>query len=482
MGQTLKVRIALLAGLAMTAVAASATFIPQEVKVARASDNRTLTVRYSKAKAVLVELRVNGATMATRTVSDEVSAGETNFTLDTTKMKDGANTVEIRLFDAQGNVIATDKSDVILDRSATGPVFLNKPKSGDTVQGYVDISVGFKSELRNSYVSFFIDDEFKALKNYPPYSFLWDTSRVDNGWHEVEAWVVDEASNTYRTERMKVFVNNPGGRTPRMTFTPVPTKVEPAKPAPAKANPAKAVTAKPETAKPVAKAPSNTVLTEAVPEPKLALSGRTGAKEASVQPGTMTSERLMRPTGLRTAGSKATSTDLHTPNVSAPGVPKISAVKVESSVPATAAPSKVSNPVEAPAPTALVSVSRGSKLPDIGYYPIYVNGTPVKFDVMPRVEEGVALTPFRHLFEHAGGKVGWSNATKTVEAQGLGLEIGFTIGQSFAKVNGGRIDIERASFLEGGRAIVPLSFVQQLLNVDIKYDPATKHVLVTKVK
>jgi hypothetical protein len=99
---------------------------------------------------------------------------------------------------------------------------------------------------------------------------------------------------------------------------------------------------------------------------------------------------------------------------------------------------------------------------------------------MPRVVDGVALTPFRHLFEHVGGKVGWNNTDKVVDAKGLGQDVQFRIGQDFATVNGSQVGLERASFLESGRAIVPLSFVQRLLNVDIQYDPATKHVLIVK--
>jgi len=102
---------------------------------------------------------------------------------------------------------------------------------------------------------------------------------------------------------------------------------------------------------------------------------------------------------------------------------------------------------------------------------------------MPRVSaDGVALTPFRHLFEHVGGKVGWNNTDKVVDANGMGQKVEFKIGQDFAMVNGSQVGFEKASFLESGRAIVPLSFVQRLLNVDVRYDPATKHVLINKVK
>ncbi len=86
---------------------------------------------------------------------------------------------------------------------------------GATVQGPVQLTVGFNKELKNTYVSFFIDNQFKSMSNTPPFGYLWDTTRDANGWHEVEAWAVDDTSVTYKTRRVKVFVNNPGGQTPR---------------------------------------------------------------------------------------------------------------------------------------------------------------------------------------------------------------------------------------------------------------------------
>lgn len=185
----------------------------------------------------------------------------------------------------------------------------------------------------------------------------------------------------------------------------------------------------------------------------------------------------MRPTGQRVAGQAPTQGKITTPRLD------VEAAKTDVVALATK-PVKANSAATAKAPTkgASIAVTKGSKLPNIGYYPITVNGAPVKFDVRPRVENGVALTPFRHLFEHVGGKVAWQNTQKQVEAKGLGQNIVFQIGSEFATVNGGRMDFERAAFLESGRAVVPLSFVQQLLKVDVKYDAATKHVLITKSK
>lgn len=486
-------RLVLAASLTLASLGASAAMDSQQVVITKATDSRTLTVRYTGAKATLAELRINGVTAGTRAITTGQSSGETNFTLDTSKLLSGENSVEIRLFDAAGKVLGSEKTTVTIDRTTDGPVFLTKPKNGSTLQGMVEIAVGFKYELKSAYVSFFLDDEFKSLKNYAPYSFLWDTSKATNGWHEVEAWVVDENSTTFRTQRMRVFVNNPGGRTERETNSagsvgsvePRETVVAPAKPVVPKVTPP--VT--PKTASVVALATSENTFNPVLSKPS-------GTKPTTVEPGIMTSQRVMRPTGQRVAGIKPVvgtitqpKLDVHTTATvkTAPtkgaAKPVIDIKQSNPGLTAVATPKTTSNtkPVGANVEKAAkLTLTYGSKMPDIGYFPIYINGDIVNFDVMPRVDNGIALTPFRHLFEHVGGKVKWEGQTKTVLANGLGSDVNFQIGKDFAMVNGGRVGLERNSFLDQGRAVVPLSFVQKLLNVEIQYDPSTQHVLITK--
>jgi len=479
----LKSRMALLAGMLLASLGAQAGSVDQQVEIMKANDSRTLTVRYSGAKTALIELRINGVSVATRAVSDGKSSGESNFMLDTAKLNDGENNVEIRLYDEAGRVVGSEKTTVMMDRSANGPVFLNKPQTGATVEGLTEISVGFKSTMKGAYVSFFVNDEFKALKNYAPYTYLWDTNTVTNGWHEVEAWVVDEGSNTFRTQRMRVFVNNPGGRTERQGelrggsagFEPRETLVKPTK-----------------VVKPLVVKTTAPVLTKKLEPLVLALSENsltpivsrsTGTKPAPHEQGIMTGPRLMRPTGQRVAGvgpSKGVITKpvvVLKPVVKAVVKPIVQVKVTNSTLVAKHVPVVKTSP-----PTVKSSITMGTKLPNIGYYPIFVDGSAVSFDVMPRVTDGVALTPFRHLFEHVGGKVSWKSGEKVVDAKGLGQSVAFKIGQEFAMVNGVRMEFERATFLETGRSIVPLSFVQKLLNVNIQYDPSTKHVLITKSK
>jgi hypothetical protein len=117
-----------------------------------------------------------------------------------------------------------------------------------------------------------------------------------------------------------------------------------------------------------------------------------------------------------------------------------------------------------------------------GAFAIFFDSALVKFDVQPRLENGIPLAPFRHLFEYAGGKVEWENLTKTVLAVRNDQSVQFSIGNPDAKVNNKPLKLETAPYIDGGRSIVPVSFVGQLLNVKVSFDKETGRLLLESPK
>jgi hypothetical protein len=462
-------KIIVTAALCAVVTAQASALAMQDVKIDKAVNSPTITIRYSKVKPTLIELRLNGKSIATRNISSTEDSGETNFTIDLTTLTAGDNKIEAVLFDKDGKVLATQTSTMVAELESQSAVTLQGPRSGDTVKGAVEIKLGVNREFKEMYVSFFIDDAWKSLKNYPPFNFIWDTTRFSNGWHEIQAWVVDENNDTYKTRKIRVYVNNPGGRTDRV-------------------NPATVVTtAKPTTIKPVATpkpvpvgvvGPAIVAKAPSIPPVGAIVSNAIAAKPSqakglaplpAVSGGVATDQRLMVPTGRR----------IVKPEVKVvKATPKPVTKPVPTSKPAVAKP-PVAAPVKAITAAPMLTIGHGTRLPNIGNYSILYSGKPVHFDVSPRVENGIPLTPFRHLFEHAGGKVGWVHAQKMVVANGLGKNIELKIGDSRAMVNKNWITMERAAFIESNRAVVPLSFMSNALNVKIDYDPAHKHVLIT---
>ncbi|MEQ1933949.1 MAG: Ig-like domain-containing protein, partial [Fimbriimonadaceae bacterium] len=220
--------LAALAGTAVLSTSAGAFMIDDaKILVSGAANSPTLTVKFTGANTTMVELKLNGTSFGTRKVANVNKAGEASFTLDLALLADGENEVEVRLYDKDGKLVGSEKSTISAQSNEKSQVYLVNPKVGSTVLGSAEIKVGFGRDMKNSYVSFFVNNQFRSMTNNPPYSFIWDTTREANGWHEVEAWVVDGEGNTFKTRKVKVFVNNPtGGRTSR-PIEPA-TKPEPA--------------------------------------------------------------------------------------------------------------------------------------------------------------------------------------------------------------------------------------------------------------
>lgn len=477
-------RMSVLAGLVVISAVANAFLYDATVTIDRALNSPTLTVRYSGETVALVELRLNGVSVGTRTITAATDAGETNFTLDLGSLKDGENQVEVRLFDKGGKLVGTEKSTITTEDGIRGPIFLSAPKVGATVQGPIYIKLGFGRAMRDVYASFFVDNQFKSLINMPPYDYLWDTSRETNGWHTVEAWVVDDSSTTFKTQKVKVFVNNPSGNTPRQDPpadstkpAPKPAVKQPVKPAvrtphpnlQAIPNPVRAgATGGPTMhvkpghggANPTAvgthnheTAPSTSGIVSGNPV-HVAVGQAVDSKETRIPHSLATGPKHLTPTGTRVATTQNT------------GVPHVATV-----------PSTTVNSA-----TQMIRINYGQRLPNLPTYAIILDSKYVDFDVSPRVQDGIPLTPIRHLLESAGGDVNWDNASKIVDANAEGRSIWLKIGERYARVNKISVEMERAPFIERGRTVVPLSFIRSTLNVDIEYDPTTGHVLITSKK
>ena len=639
-------RLGLLAAfVSLGACALASNHLYQQIKIDRAINSPTLAVKYNGVHATLMELRLNGESMGTRTMDASSDNGETTFSINVLSLKDGDNEVEIRLYDKDGNVVGSEKTTITTDSDTKGPVFLTTPKVGDSVMGPCEITVGFGRDFKNTYVSFFIDNQFKSMMNFPPFTYVWDTTRETNGWHEVEAWVVDDTSATYKTRKVRVFVNNPGGHTYRPNPTPAtpikaPAKAIKAAKLPALPDPRTALT--PSTNNVAAttnsiEAPVKTILnttatvaavktTAVAPSivgitidnfvnPKL--EGHTAGTKPAVTPqSTSVGPRLMTPTGKRNVETKAVvakptaQSPVATAQSPKPAPAKVVITKSDdqtvSSNPVsanvadvnattktiTAPQSQPSQPqsapstptpvivpavvVAAPAPVApknddstlvalvpptkpeapathlhplnldmsdggtssatmhttsepaapvvpapqtapvtsaamnsmgstdsiikpvkhfankpftvsglgkkFIDVEYGTRLPIKGNYAISIDGSPVVFDVEPSIHAGVPVTPFRQLIEKQGGQINWQGDVHEVTAVSDGQNIWLKIGDRYAKINDEAIKLELAPFIESGRTIVPLSFISSALNVDVDYDKATGHVLITSKK
>ncbi len=521
------------------------------------ADLRVLTPRQGEALGALVfnldvsfksltsspvttaELWVDGVRWVRRDLEKPLQASTLSFEVDGTSLSAGPHTIVVKVFTANGGVSSTrvqvvagtNQGVVAGDLGGPEMSFLT-PLNGKRVSGTVELLLDAKSRTGQSpYVTIYIDKQFKTLKNYPPYSYTWDTTQVPNGYHTIEAMGYLDSANATTTRTMRVYVDNPGGNTVRKgdieDLTAARNQTE----------------ANPTTAANMAVRPL------VIPQPKrgaiapAVIAAPTGEAKLAGAPATIAGDTT--PAGLGLAAAPAVSAARAAADVrlATPGIPaSVKKVEEASAAPAPAAPLAVASaetrtatpslaaaprpvaPKTAPAiarpvtlkPTAVaaaptMAAPRASAvatpapkvakkvasapsaarptglrpLPDAamrGSLQVAFDGQKIAFDVQPRVEAGLPLAPFRQIFEHTGGKVTWSPQTKVVHAVNAEREIVIGVGNGTAKVNGTSVLMERAAFLESGRTIVPLSFVGQALDVDVQYDPATGRLQITSKK
>jgi LysM repeat protein len=469
-----------------------------------------LSVRYQGKAIVKLELWVNDVLFAEKSLDLPSERGVASFILEPAYLSAGKHTVTLKAFEADGTVGSTRTSVVVEAPTLTNlPLAIVSPANGSAVSGRVEIGLRVSEQLGRVYVSLFIDRQFKAMRNFPPYTYTWDTTTSPNGWHLIEALGVDEARNTYRAAPVRVLVNNPGGQTVRETRLP---EASASSPDVLLTPLGSTLTLQPPEAVPYSTA------RDTMPSTFVGIDARRTPSDAKATPSPIPQRMAKAATTPSILGAQRDAVPLPEPRVSVqpPALVAEGTNRHEMVAPTTApAGQKLVVPqmtaMAPPTPQTVYEVRKGDTLIGIakrhGVSPeavVTVNGitnpnrvragdrliipgstfqvvfdnTRIAFDVPPRVQDGVPLAPFRQIFEHTGGWLYWYPRSQTVRAVNAEREIELKIGHPTAQVNNQTLPLEIAPFIDRGRTIVPLSFVRDALDVKIHYDPKTGNLLI----
>jgi hypothetical protein len=469
-----------LTGLSSTAIA---TWQPQTAPQVRKGDANRLTIQLGNLKAALVEVEVDGIVIATRHLTGRTDVLTLN--LQSAGLAPGRHTAIVKIYDAQGRLISQRTTPIELLPDPNSPLTIIVPRNGAQVAGTVPIEA--RVNRRDSvYVSFFVDGQIRGLRNYPPYVYNWDTTRESNGWHTVEVWSYD-GNQTLRTPPMRVFVNNPGGRTER---EPLPETAE-AEPATqvaesesAVAESALRVAAAPE-ARPSeatrlsapespAELPAEPSVAPAIAEPAFTatVNGAAPAQPSPSRPVAPLQEPsliAMAATPTQTArelrGVQA-EPQMRGQKLRAPQI----ALAPSASAPTNAAPS---------AENVLVRLEYGVRLPaGVLQFDVVVDAAPIAFDVAPVVDDGVALIPVRHVLEQLGARLRWDNQTKTAMLQVGARTAVLRIRENEAQLDGASLPLEARLRIVRGRVLIPATALRAILDAEMLYDGTTGQVVI----
>jgi hypothetical protein len=509
--------------IAMTNVDGLQLSISPEATVTEAG-NVALTVRYIGGNIRSIMLYIDGNLLEKSALTTDAKVGKIRFEIDPSLVEAGDHVVVVKGIDANGRAVVA-KATVHFGEG--GPVRLTSPMQNAIVQGVVPIVVQVDPSLSGAFVSFYVDNRFLMMKNYAPYTFNWDSTRVANGNHEIYIEVLDaQTQAVVKKIHTFVTVNNVMGFTNRQTTVP---DLRTSQPSPAQNLVNRAVDAT------LALQPEGHLDADAATTPTegtVPAASLVGGLRAAVVQQEVTKEHpllaLPAPNRFRAPALPETAwsaPDHQVPTVhfavpaASPFHPGVLAMLAEpkgalslnkeglsfaarTSQPLVA-PRRIGNFAVVPhvatsvgvgarprAFTGLVAqpivkriqqtrlLGAGTTMHHARTLQIAFDNQLIAFDVPPRVVHGMPLAPFRQIFEHTGGTVEWYAQSKTVRAINPNREIEFRIGQRTATVNDQSLKMQTAPYIDRGRAIVPLSFVKDALNVSVQYDPQTGHILI----
>ncbi|MCV2369242.1 MHFG family PEP-CTERM protein [Roseateles oligotrophus] len=143
-----------------------------------------------------VELRVNGATVATDTVAPF------GFSWDSSKQANGMNTLAAVAFDAAGNsassaTVSVNVANTVPPDTSPPSISIGNPKAGSVVSGSVSISTSASDDAGAAGIkqTLLIDGVQVASGNGASLSYSWNTRKATAGGHVIQALAQDAAGN-----------------------------------------------------------------------------------------------------------------------------------------------------------------------------------------------------------------------------------------------------------------------------------------------
>jgi LysM repeat protein len=219
-------RISLFVALLVMVVSLSyATTYPPAVSFVSPTNGSTIsgeakiTISFSATAEHLVtklELYVDRQLVEETTLDSPLLSGQQVYYINTLQMANGPHSLTAKAYSRPEDVGEASITVYVNNglEDITPPlVEILYPKEGQKLAGKVEVKIKAVDDKEVKYVMLFIDDKFKFLKNYPPYTDIWDTTNYLNGLHILQAFAYDASENKGESKPVKVIVDNPSGTT-----------------------------------------------------------------------------------------------------------------------------------------------------------------------------------------------------------------------------------------------------------------------------
>ncbi len=107
---------------------------------------------------------------------------------------------------------------------------------------------------------------------------------------------------------------------------------------------------------------------------------------------------------------------------------------------------------------------------------VILNGSEVVFDQPAIIYGDRTLVPLRAIFEALGAEVLWDGDTRTVTAEGNGVKIKLTIGDSYMNKNGELVYLDVPAMIINDRTLVPVRVISEAFGCDVSWDGENRRV------
>ncbi|GKU76902.1 hypothetical protein L3i20_v212990 [Paenibacillus sp. L3-i20] len=122
--------------------------------------------------------------------------------------------------------------------------------------------------------------------------------------------------------------------------------------------------------------------------------------------------------------------------------------------------------------------ARASIVMNIGNTKATVNGSPMKLDTAPILQNGSTYVPLRFVTEAMGSEVLYDDKTRRVTVLRGSQVIEMTIGKKEYILNGVRYTSEVAPFTRNGRTLIPVRLFTEKLGFEVGYEEKSKKITI----
>jgi alkaline phosphatase len=118
----------------------------------------------------------------------------------------------------------------------------------------------------------------------------------------------------------------------------------------------------------------------------------------------------------------------------------------------------------------------------IGSNKATINNNEVDLDVPAQLLGGRTMVPIRFVGESLGAEVQWEPSTETVKILKGKTVITLKIGETAAKINDKKIELDVAPIIESGKTMVPIRFIGEAFGADVKWDGGNEEINISMVE